>query len=205
MPYSLRTIFEKFQSEVIELNQIVKEIEATPTSLKRDTQIEGCFLRFVVNWETFVEEYFLRCLCNAKTRSNYIIKPHSQSIKSTKEAFKKIQVNRKDRDRDYIDWLDSKKIQLRIDDYFRSNSRVQKLNQSPDKTFELVTIRNAIAHRSIVSMRKFEKYVKDQLGYLATLNPSMADLLLQKRRGNHKVIFVLITEYFLDLSDKLTK
>lgn len=205
MAYALKSIYESFYKEATELNTIVARLANEPESLERDSHIEGCFIRLVVGWECFVEEYVLRCMCKAKTRGNYVIKPLNTAFKNPNEAFKKINKNRKDRLKDYTDWLDNNQVQHRIDDHFRQNSRVQKLCEAPDKLFELKVIRNAIAHRSPNAIAKFEKYVKEQMGYLASMKPTMASLLVQKKRANNKYIFSILCEYFLGLADRLTK
>ncbi|EGQ8541458.1 hypothetical protein HJ202_24775 [Vibrio parahaemolyticus] len=205
MAYTLKNIYEKFEKENLELNRIITELAGKPESVERDCHIEGCFIRLVVGWECFVEEYFLRCMCKAKTRSNYEIKPQTRASKNINEAFKKINKNRKDREKDFTDWLDGKQLQQRVDDHFRKNSRVQKICESPDRLFELRTIRNAIAHRSPSAIAKFEKYVKDQMGYLSSLQPTMASLLVQKRRNSNDFIFTILSNYFLGLADRLTK
>jgi hypothetical protein len=205
MPYSLNAIYQKFRGEVNQLNQIIANLSVTPKSIERDTHIEGCFIRFVVSWEYFCEEYYLRCMCNAKTRSQNVIKPHNSNFRNVNEAFKRINNHRRDREKDYLDWLDGAIVKQRIDDYFRSNSRVQKIVESPDRLFEIRVVRNAIAHRSKAASSKFEKYVKDQLGYLSSLNPSTADLLLMSRRGSTILIFHIMSEYFIGLADRLTK
>ena len=199
MPYSLKKIFDSFKSDVEELERIVQVLSSQPESIERDTHIEGCFIRLVVSWECFIEEYFLRCMCTANTRGNKSIKPHGSSSRNVNEAFKKINKHRKDRDKDFTDWLDSKLLQQRIDDYFRKNSRVQNICESPDKMFELRVIRNAIAHRSPSAIAKFEKYVKDQMGYMAALNPTMASLLVQKKRNSNDLIFTILSRYFYSL------
>lgn len=205
--YQLKTTYESFRREVTELNRIIQILASQPASIDRDTHIEGCFIRLVVCWECFVEEYFLRCMCGAITRNSNKtpIKPKTALSRNTNEAFTKINTRRKDRDKDYTDWLDSKSLKIRINDNFRKNSRVQRICESPDKMYELVTIRNAIAHRSPSAIAKFEKYVKDQMGYLANMNPSMASLLVQKRRQNPDLIFTILSKYFLSLADNLTK
>lgn len=205
MGYSLKATFVNFECELLNLNRIVQQLSEEPENIDRDTHIEGCFIRLVVSWECFIEEYFLRCMCKANTRSKYEIKPHTAPSRTINEAFKKINKNRRDRDKDYTDWLDAKLLQQRIDDYFRKNSRVQRLCDSPDKMFELRVIRNAIAHRSPSAIAKFEKYVKNQMGYLASLNPSIASLLIQKRRSTNDLIFTILSTYFLSLADRLTK
>ena len=205
MAYSLKSIYDDFEKETIELNSIILQLSTKPESIERDTHIEGCFIRLVVNWECFVEEYFLRCMCKAKTRNKLEIKPQGVASKNINEAFKKINKNRKDRDKDFTDWLDAKLLQQRIDDFFRKNSRVQKICESPDKMFELRVIRNAIAHKSSSAIAKFEKYVKDQMGYLAAINPTMASLLIQTKRNSNEFTFTLLSKHFLLLADKLSK
>ncbi len=205
MAYQLKNIYKSFEQEINELNRLVSRLSTEQESIERDTHLEGCFIRLVVSWECFVEEYFLRCMCKAKTRGNSNIGPHATASKNTNEAFKKINKNRSDRDKDFTDWLDIKLVQQRIDDHFRKNSRVQKICESPEKLFELRIIRNAIAHRSTSAVAKFEKYVKSQMGYLATRNPTMASLLVQKKRSSNELIFTLLSNYFLALAERLTK
>lgn len=205
MAYVLKSIFESFDQEIKELNQIVSVLASQPQSLARDTHIEGCFIRLVVGWECFIEEYFLRCMCRAQTRSKSEIKPKITPLKNTNEAFKKINKHRKDRDKDFTDWLDPTSLQQRVDDNFRKNSRVQKICGSPEIVFELRIIRNAIAHRSPSAIAKFKKYVKDQMGYLAEMDPTMASLLIQKRRDSPDMIFNILSNYFLLLANILTK
>ncbi len=205
MPYSLKVIESDFRTEITELNRLILMLSSRPSSIERDTHIEGCFIRFVVSWEIFVEEYFLRCLCIGKTRSNKKIKPQRSALRNKNEAFKKLHKDKKERDKDYLDWLNSTTLKQRINDNFRANSRVVKLIDAPDKMFELTVIRNAIAHRSQSAISKFQKYVIDQLGYLATLNPTMAELLIQKKRGTNMQIFITLSNYFLGLAEQLTK
>ena len=66
MSYALTNIYNKFITEVNELEGIVISLSLQDQSIDRDTHIEGCYIRFVVNWELFVEEYFLRCLCGGE-------------------------------------------------------------------------------------------------------------------------------------------
>ena len=205
MAYVLKSIFESFDQEIKELNQIVSVLASQPQSLARDTHIEGCFIRLVVGWECFIEEYFLRCMCRAQTRSKSEIKPKITPLKNTNEAFKKINKHRKDRDKDFTDWLDPTSLQQRVDDNFRKNSRVQKICGSPEIVFELRIIRNAITHRSPSAIAKFKKYVKNQMGYLSEMNPTMASLLIQKRRNSPNMIFSILSSHFLLLSHTLTK
>ncbi len=205
MAYILSKIFDQFESQVNDLERIVISKSTEPRSLERDTHIEGCYIRFVVSWETFIEEYFLRCLCGGKTRAKREIKPLHTVYRNSSIAFTNININRRDREKDYIDWLDANVMKRRINDHFRANSRVQKINLSAEKMYELVVIRNAIAHRSQNAIIKFEKFVKDQLGYLAVLNPTMADLLIQKKRRTNKIMFIILTEHFKNLANELTR
>lgn len=204
MSYSLSLTYSDFKKEVEELNRIVIKLSNNVVSIERDTHIEGCFIRLVVCWEAFSEEYFLRCMCTARTESKRQIKHLNSSFKNTNDAFKKLNTSRRDREKDYLDWLDYAAVKQRIDDFFRKNSRVQNLVEAPDKLYEIRIIRNAIAHRSTSAIYKFENFVKDQLGYLSSLNPTTADLLIMKKRTSEKLVFLVYSDFFLSLSKKLT-
>ena len=205
MAYTLKQIHLSLEAEINDLNRLVSVLKDAPQSIDRDTHIEGCFIRLVVCWECFIEEYFLRCMCVGKTRSNTEIKPNGTPSRSTNDAFKKINKHRRDRTKDYTDWLEPSALQVRLNDHFRKNSRVQKICGSPEKMSELITIRNAIAHKSTSAITKFEKHVKDKMGYLAVMNPTMASLLIQKRRGSPDIIFTILSNHFLLLAGALTK
>jgi hypothetical protein len=205
MLYSLRKPYKKYTSVVTELNKIVLSLCNQTESVTRDTHLEGCFIRFVVSWECFVEEYFLKCLCGARTRSGKNIMPNNKPCRDLNNAFKKINKNRRSRDKDFIDWLEYERVRQNISDNFRKNSRVWLLCEAPDKVHQVRVIRNAIAHRSESSIVKFEKFVKDQMGYIASLNPTMASLLIQKDRQTNDLIFTILTSYFLLLANRLTK
>jgi len=205
MPYSLRVPYNRFASEIEQLDTCIRQLAELPEGVGRDTHIEGCFIRFAVRWEQFVEEYVLRCLCGAMTRSKRSIRPRHVSIRTTREAFTRLNAKRQNRDKDYIDWLDAEALQKHVGDHFRANSRVRGLCEAPDQLYQLKVIRNAIAHGSVSAITKFEKFVKDQLGYLASLNPTVASLLVQKRRGSNALIFTILSDYFLSLADRLTR
>lgn len=205
MAYKLSISYRRFSDEILQLVNLIETLADEPECLSRDTHIEGCFIRLVVGWEVFVEEYFLRCMCTAQTRSGTKIKPKSASSPNLNSAFKKVNKHRRDRDKDFADWLDANLIRQHAGDHFRKNSRVYKLCETPAQLYELKVIRNAIAHRSQSAIKKFEKYVKDQMGYLAVGNPTMASLLVQKRQNSNEFIFSILANHFLLLADRLTK
>ena len=205
MPYSLRKIYKELEREVVELNRLISLLALQQESIERDTHIEGCYIRLVVSWESFSEEYFLRCMCKAQLRSGNEIRPMSAASRNLEDAFKKLSKHHRQRDKDFMDWLEPSELTKRTNIYFRKNSRVQMLCESPDKLFALQTIRNAIAHRSKFAQTKFENYVKDQLGYLKPLNPTAAALLVQKKRFSQEYIFNILSNYFLSLAEKLTR
>ena len=205
MPYSLNPTYRKFISEARDLERIIQSLSTQDKSIDRDTHIEGCFIRFVVAWEAFVEDYFLKCSCSANTRSGYLIRPMRIRHANTNEAFRYLNKHRRSRDKDFIDWLDIDSIKQKLVDNFRSNSRVSKLKDSPDKLYELKIIRNAIAHGSNSSITKFEQIVRDRYGYLRAQNPTMADLLIQRNRRDQKIMFKTLSEHYIEKVDLLTK
>ena len=162
--YSLRSLSKDFQDTATELKSILIELSNEPKSFKRDVLIEGCFLKFIVCWENFTEEYFLACMCGARTKTNKKIKPKYSSSPNKKEAFKKLDSNRKSRETDYIDWLNIEKLKQFSQDYFRENSRVHILYEDPNILYQIKIIRNHIAHNSEKSLKKFKEFIIHQVG-----------------------------------------
>lgn len=205
MAYSLKKPYNNFTDSAIKLNNIVIKSSTNSDSLEKEALIEGCFIRLVTSWEVFIEEYFLRCMCVAETRSGKTIKPRGGSYPSLTKAFERINKNRKPREKDYIDWLDTNLLKERANDFFRKNSRVSGIIAISGMSFQIVTIRNAIAHRSPSSIRKFKDYVRDQFGHITSLNPTMSSLLTQNKRGTNTLLFSIIVKHLTVLSDNLTK
>ena len=203
--YSLIRIYGTLQSEVSELCNIVTRLAASPQNIERDVHIEGCFLRAVVTWENFLEEYFLRCMCSAKTRSGTILKPKISRCSNVDSAFRRLKATNKGREQEYANWLSHDILKQVSNEYFHHRSRLHRLYEAPDRLHAMVTIRNAIAHRSKSAVSKFKDYVINQHGYLSTLDPSMAELLITKKRSNSKLIFIDLADYYLGLAGDLIK
>lgn len=203
--YSLPRIYKVFQNEVSELCNIVTKLAGFPQNLERDVHIEGCFLRAVVSWENFLEEYFLRCMCSAKTCSGTILKPKTSRCSNVNSAFKRLKATSKGREQEYAKWISHDIIKQVTEEYFHHRSRLHRLYEAPDRLHALVTIRNAIAHRSKSAVSKFKDYVINQHAYLATLDPSMAELLITTKRSNSKLIFIDLIDYYLGLAGDLVK
>ncbi len=202
--YSLKIIYKDFEETSNKLCEIVKSLASLQPDLKRDVHIEGCFIKFVVKWEIFIEEYFLRCMCSATTHSGGIIKPKGTLFKNTNKAFIRLNKDRKGREIDYTDWLSHDLLKQRCLDFFHHKSRVHQIYDTPDQLYALVTIRNAIAHGSVSSFIKFRKLVVNRHGYLSNVNPSIADLLVTRARSTSELIFIDHVKYFKKLAYVLT-
>ncbi len=196
MPYSLRVISKQFRGDIAEIEIIINNQSIKAKSFERDLFIEACFLKMMVVWENFLEEYFLGCMCSANSLSNKKLKPKGNSFASKNDAFKKLHIHRKDRDKDYLDWLDTSKLEQRVTDYFHHNSRLHKIYADRNQLNISRTIRNLIAHNSKKSLKDFENYIINNLGYLPLIDPNAADLLLaNERRTGKKFIFIYLGYY----------
>jgi len=203
--YGLGRLYQNFHDTIAELTNIATTLASRQQSLERDVHIEGCFLRAVVTWENFIEDYFLRCMCSAKTRNGAILKPKTPCSTNVDEAFKRVKATTRYREQNYANWLAIDIIKQLALEYFHHRSRLHRIYEAPERLSALVTIRNAIAHRSKSAISKFETYVIDKHGYLSNTNPSMAELLITKQRVNSKLIFVDLTDYFVGLAEILIK
>lgn len=196
MPYSLRPISKQFRGDIAEIETIVNSQSIKAKTFERDLFIEACFLKMMVVWENFLEEYFLACMCSAKTLSNKTLQPKGSNLPTKDDAFKKLHKDRKARDKDYLDWLDVKKLELRVTDHFHHNSRLHKIYTDTNQLNISRTIRNLIAHNSKKSLKDFENYIINNLGYLPLIDPNAADLLLSnERRTGRKFIFIYLDNY----------
>ena len=203
MTYSLRPISKQFRGDIAEIETIVNSQSVRAKSFERDLFIEACFLKMMVVWENFLEEYFLGCMCSAKTLSNRTLKPKGSNMPSKDEAFKKLHIQRKARDKDYLDWLDASKLEQRVSDYFHHKSRLHKIYTDRNQLNISRTIRNLISHNSKKSLKDLENYVINNLGYLPLIDPNAADLLLSNdRRSGRKFIFLYL-DHYKDLEKKL--
>jgi hypothetical protein len=203
--YSLKPSLRAFQKTITALSEIARKVSIEPLSLERDVHIDGCFIRLAVSWECFTEEYFLRCMCGAKTCSGAILRPKVPAFWTTEAAFKRISQKREVREKEYTDWLSPALLKQRVIDYFHPRSRLHRLYESPDRLDSLVIIRNYIAHGSKFSYAKFKRLVINQHGYLKSPNPTSAELLCTTNRKTGQIIFLDIANHFLELAKILAE
>jgi hypothetical protein len=188
-----------------ELENVINTQSAQAKSFQRDLFAEACFLRLIVLWENFIEEYFLSCMCSAKTLSNKTIQSKDRVYPSKNEAFKKLNIQRRDRDKDYIDWQDADKIQQRVSDFFHAKSRLHKIYQDRTQLYISRVVRNLIAHNSHKSLREFKTFIINQLRYLPFTNPNAADLLLANERHSNRQFIYIYLDYYKHLEIELCK
>jgi hypothetical protein len=206
MSYSLKRIYTDFINDAYALEELIFTLQKEETSLKRDILVEGSFIRFITGLEKFIEDFFLRCMCKAKSRSGTIIKPKDSCSQNAEDAFQRLHIDRRKKDKSYMGWLDCKRLRRRAEDHFHHRSRIHAVYQDPDKWFAVKTIRNAIVHKSSYALEEFKKLVRENMdGYLQTLNPTIAELLIYKNKRQSKMTFSYYTEYYKKLASKITK
>jgi hypothetical protein len=203
--YSLKTIYKTFCTETAKVESILIKYSSLPKDFERDLIIESCFLRFVIIWEVFIEEYFLSAFCGAKTYSDIIIKPKVSKSPNKDEAFKRISSGRTDREKEFIDWLDYKKLKQKCIDFFHHKSRIHKVYYDANVVGQLQTIRNYIAHRSILAKKKFYEKVIRSHGYLPNPSPNAADFLIVIKRGTTIKYYEFYFNHFKDIAKELVK
>lgn len=190
--YSLRPVFKKWENTYSNLKEMLSSINATfpHASMQREIFVEGLFLRFVTSWEHFIEEYFLRCMCDSKTIKKTIIKP-IRTYNNTEEAFKALAHNlRKNRDNHYLDWLSDTFLENSIKLHFRRNSRISTNVPNYYPTMKHInTIRNRIVHSSTKAGKDFDNLVRGNFGYLKSSSTSPAELLLSNYKKTTTNIF----------------
>lgn len=203
--YSLKTIHRNYTSELKELNQIMDRLSVVPKSYERDIFIQGTFLRCVIIWENFIEESFLAAMCGCKTNSNTILKPIGAKSKNKEQAFKKLSVNRRLRESDYLDWIDSSQIKNRILENFHHRSRFHQIYRDTGILNQIKAIRNHIAHNSKQTNKKFTEQIIQTNGYLAIPDPNAAEILIATNRQHQKAFYKLYIDYYEETANEICK
>lgn len=205
--YSLNPIYKKWEKVYKDLVMLLLSTDTIflNQSLERQIYVEGLFLRFVNSWEHFIEGYFLRCMCNAKTLKGVIIKP-IRRYNNIDSAFAVLANDpKKNRNNYYLDWLSTDFLDNSMKFHFTPNSRVSKNIPHYFPTIvNISVIRNRIAHPSLKAEKKFIDLVRNNFGYLPShSSPSM--LLLGKYKGTTTSVFQYYMTELNTLSEKLLK
>ncbi len=203
--YSLKPVHKKFIDEIIILKNILYDLSVENKSFKRDLFAEGVFLRIVIIWESFLEELFLRALCKCKTKTNKVIKPKTIISKNVQKAYKKLNIQKKNRDNSYLDWLDYSTLKERAETYFHHRSRIHKIYSNPQYLHQIKAIRNHIAHSSVKTKKDFQEKIIEQVGYLTIPNANVADYLFSTKRNSNKKFYEIYIEFYISLANELCK
>lgn len=203
--YSLDKLYLSFINKTNELVLLFNNIVSQPKSLERDLLIEALFLKIVVHWENFLEEYFLSCLCRGRSKSGKIIKPIIPALRNKDAAFKRLSPNRRGRESEYLDWLDFIKLKDRCNDYFHHKSRIHFIYAKPELINQIQIIRNHIAHNSFKSLKKFREKIISSYGYLPVVDADVVDVLVATNRETSKYFYNHYISQLFELAKYLTK
>lgn len=203
--YSLDKLYVSFINKTNELVLLFDRIVSQPKSLERDLLIEALFLKIVIHWENFLEEYFLSCLCRGRSKSGKIIKPIIPAQRNKNAAFKRLTPNRGGRESEYLDWLDFNKLKNRCNDYFHHRSRIHFIYAKPELINQIQIIRNHIAHNSYKSLKKFREKIISSYGYLPVVDADVVDVLVATNRETSRYFYNYYISQLFELAKYLTK
>lgn len=198
--YGLSKLHKKFINEISALEGILDTLSNQPKSYERDIFINGSFLRAVIIWENFIEECFLAGMCKCKTIKGSILKPKVPCSRNKELAFKKISINRNNRQSEYVDWIDSNKVKLRVEENFHHKSRFHKIYRDLNILNQIQVIRNHIAHDSKKTEHKFKNTIVSTVGYLTMPEPNTADVLISSRRSSAK-FYKRFLDYYIETAN----
>lgn len=141
-------------------NLITKVRNSGIPQIQVEIIVELAFLRIFIAWENFLEESFIRYLVGAKSRSGYSPK------RFVNPPNMKIAINLISAEREYIRWNSSSEVIARSEIYFRNGEPYKSILQGVITDLDdMNTIRNRIAHRSTISKKKFNDFVRRKFGY----------------------------------------
>ena len=133
------------------------------TIIHRNMLVEFAFLRSYLAWERFLEETFILFLIGKRPQRRRRVLKCYVAPKNRNHALEMILPE----GRRYVDWDSPDLVCTRAKRFFAGGEPFESaLAPRLNLLNELQIIRNAIAHRSIKSERKFHQLVRDKLGYL---------------------------------------
>ena len=124
--------------------------------VRRDVErvYEGLYLDAFTFFERSIEELFVALLTNRVAQAGVVSRVHFRSSKVARDVIL-------GGNRNYVDWFPYERTEKRAKAFFRSGQPFTRLTQKDKKKLEeLVIIRNAIAHRSRHSIRRFEQLIE---------------------------------------------
>lgn len=148
-------LIQKFQS-IEKTRKRMDRLYSEGVIFRKDIEhvYEGMFLKAVTSFESYLEEIFMGIL-------------HNKYALPTRRKLNKVQFNSKKIASDivlngqsYVDWLPFEKLEKRAKIYFENGEPFTILDPS-DKSLltQVMSIRNAIAHKSSFSDEKFRRQV----------------------------------------------
>ncbi|RLC08691.1 MAG: hypothetical protein DRH43_09625 [Deltaproteobacteria bacterium] len=153
----------RFQRELADCR---KYYDRAVASLSKDEAfqnviIEMAFLKACLAWEDFLEQSFVYLMSPAKTKGK---KPKVYVKAPSKDAAYKILGVQQGR-RDYVEWGDPELIIERSKAFFsRGKPFVPVIQKYRQHLNDMRKVRNRIAHRSPLAVKKFEDTVRGRTG-----------------------------------------
>lgn len=162
MPRSSSTLSDNLSKRLraLELSRVKIESLINTSLLSQHVSLhmyEGLFLNAHVAFEGFIEELFIGLLVENQglesSRSDIVPRVKFKSHRIARELLT-------GPGRQYIDWLPYDRTLDRANMFFRGGRPFSELQtHQKDHLLKCHTIRNAIAHRSRFSLKKFEQHV----------------------------------------------
>lgn len=118
-------------------------------------------LKLMANWESFLEEGFLRYLCGAHCRSGYVptlINPPSRTLADARAAIYGA--------RDYVSWAPNSTRMRAAGKFAGGDPYDSALGSIAATLTEMTAVRNRIAHFSEYAMEEFRQVVRQRLGFV---------------------------------------
>lgn len=159
MPSHAKRIHDRFAKHTTSIEHTRSKMEALLSSAQVDLQdIEhtyaGLYLELFTNFEALIEELFLGLYSGVYISTSYTVIRTSR-ITPRNQIQPIIYAGK-----NYIDWLPYDKTEDRAKKYFKSGVPFNALSASEKKTLENYhVIRNAIAHKSSHSLKKFMELI----------------------------------------------
>ena len=132
----------------------IERLYAQGLLVRRDVErvYEGLYLDAITSLESAIEELFVRLLTGRGAPSGIVPRVTFRSSRVAREVML-------GGERKYLDWFPYERTEKRAKAFFRAGEPFTRLERADKRVIEdLLVIRNAIAHKSHYSKRRFEQF-----------------------------------------------
>lgn len=156
----------------------------TPKSTHSDAGVEASFLQMFKAWESFQEDCTIAFMCGRLRCDGLSVICH---VRTSNEEVARSLIYQ---ERVFLEWTDSERVAERWDRLFPPpNMLVTAIRPAKLELSQMAIVRNAIAHSSFLSIKRFKALIQNQFGGKPAISSPASFLVSYYPKDGNKTFF----------------